>query len=367
MTAKKVIYALDIVKLRVKIAAILPTEGLKMKKTILIILIIVLTPVAYLKLLDAFFPVQEYKFIEGFRDYIFGTDYSNPRFVEESFNASEWNSVQIPGYSNDNTGFTVENGSLVLYARFDGWGKKGIEIEKSIPSVNTTDSPFMVVRFKANSSEGGLMFSFAVLDDEGNRYDSLGYHVSENWIYAEFDLREKINGIINCIALRFTNDFDPSIVSGTLCLYVQKIGIYKDAPVWKLSYNAPAEGGISSKNNVLEVFAKGNISSGTIVTAQRSSNFSFSLKTYRYLKVSIKTSSIDVSARITIWTEPSKIYVVLLKTYNDKEWHTEIVDLSFCGVAEDKLFMLELGLMQVYDATDSESAVYYKELSFCKL
>jgi hypothetical protein len=338
-----------------------------MKKAILAILIIVLTPIAYLKLLDAFFPVQEYRFVEGFRDYTFNTEYSNPSFFEASFNASEWSAVPIPGYSDSNTGFTVENGSLALYAKFDGWSKKGVEIEKPIPSVNTTASPFMSVRFRANSSEEGLMFSFAVLDDEGNRYGSSGYHVSENWTYAEFDLREKINGTISCVAVRFTNDFDTSIVGETQYLYIQKIGIYEHQPDWKLSYNTPIEEGISSENNVLTVFARGNISAGTIVTAQRSDNFSFNLQTYRYLNVSIKTSSINASARIVIWTNSTVPCTVLLKTYNDEEWHTEIVDLSFCGVSEDKLFMIELGLMQVYDVVDSESTVFYGELSFCRL
>jgi hypothetical protein len=334
---------------------------------IAVIFIVVIIPVLYIRTLDVLFPIQEFKLSKGFVDNTFRTGYSDPSLFLEEFNVSEWTAVPIPGYTDNNTGFMAENQSLVLYAKFDGWGKRGIEIRRPIPKINTTVSPFMAVRFRADSLEEGLMFSFAVLDDEGNRYSSLGYHVSENWTYAEFDLRERINGTISCVAVRFTNDFDISIVGETQYLYIQEIGIYKHAPDWKTFCTVPIEESVSSENNVLTVFARGNISAGTIVTAQRSDNFSFSLQTYCYLNVSIKTSSINVSARIVVWTNSTVPCVVLLKTYNDENWHTEIVDLSSCGVTEDKLLMIELGLMQVYDVTNSESSVNYQELSFCKL
>lgn len=136
---------------------------------------------------------------------------------------------------------------------------------------------------------------------------------------------------------------------------------------WTLAYVGLVNASISSENGVLKVFGNGDLKVGTLVSAQRTSGLGFDLNKYRYLNVSIMTSGFDVAARILIWTktDPNKASAVLLKTYNDRNWHTEIIDLSYFGISGSGLCMIELGWMQVYE--DSSSMVCYRQLSFNRL
>jgi hypothetical protein len=120
-----------------------------------------------------------------------------------------------------------------------------------------------------------------------------------------------------------------------------------------------------SADGVLKLYVNGTVSTNTIVAAQRTEGLDFNASTYRYLKVSIMTSGIDVAARIVVWTDSNHPYTVLLKTYNDKSWHTEIIDLSYFGVDSPQLFMIELGWLQINDGLNDNA--YYSELSFNSL
>jgi hypothetical protein len=139
------------------------------------------------------------------------------------------------------------------------------------------------------------------------------------------------------------------------------------ASVWNLGYDRPVDANMSSENGVLKVSAVGDISSGTLVAAQRWSGLDFNMSEYKYLKVSIMTSGITVAARIVIWTDNP--YVVLLKTYNDHEWHTEVLDvvytLSNMGATSLRPGMIELSWQQVTEGFNS--TVYYSQLSFNSL
>jgi hypothetical protein len=142
-----------------------------------------------------------------------------------------------------------------------------------------------------------------------------------------------------------------------------------EGDLWKLSYNRPVNANISSENETLKIYTSGNLSQDTIVAAQRFSGLDFDLTVYRYLKVSVETSGLDVAARIVIWTDPNHGYVVLLKTYNDHEWHTEIIDLVFflsgIGVSSSGLSEIELSIQQVHDGSNSVAS--YRQLSFNSL
>jgi hypothetical protein len=141
--------------------------------------------------------------------------------------------------------------------------------------------------------------------------------------------------------------------------------LYKNPPQWEVAYNYPVNASISNENGILRVFGNGDLKAGTLVSAQRTSNLGFDFDKYRYLNVSIMTSGLDVAARIVIWTkpDPEKVYTVLLKTYNDKNWHTEIIDLTYW--VGSGLFMIELGWSQVYEG--SSNTVCYSQLSFNSL
>ncbi|HEY4674586.1 MAG TPA: hypothetical protein VIH48_00875 [Candidatus Bathyarchaeia archaeon] len=136
---------------------------------------------------------------------------------------------------------------------------------------------------------------------------------------------------------------------------------------WTLAYLGPVNASMSSESGVLKVFGDGDLKEGNLVTAQRTSDLEFDLNKYKYINVSIMTSGFDTAARIVIWTEsnPDYAYTVLLKTYNDTNWHTEIIDLSYFGIDGSSLFMIELGWMQLYDG--SSSTAFYRQLSFSSL
>jgi hypothetical protein len=131
---------------------------------------------------------------------------------------------------------------------------------------------------------------------------------------------------------------------------------------WNTAMNAQIEGAISSENGVLTVTMDGPRQTGDIVAAQKTNDLPNDLDSQSYLKVAIMTSSIDVAARIVIWTTPSHFRDILVKTYNDRELHTEIVDLSFFDISGE-IYMIELSMMQIYSSNHSDW-VSYSQLTF---
>ena len=117
----------------------------------------------------------------------------------------------------------------------------------------------------------------------------------------------------------------------------------------------------------MNVSASGDLSEGLLVSAQRRNSLSINTAMYKYLMISVRTSSLNIATRVVVWPDQNVINsrTVLLKTYNDNEWHTEIVDLSYFVVSTN-IFMIELGFEQVYPSNANEW-VTYKELSFNSL
>lgn len=334
------------------------------------ILLLVVVPVVYLKFLEAVVPHPGLRLSSGWEDNTFSTRYRNPVWLDESFEEG-WEVAWELGQSDNSSGFAVLNGTLVLYATFEGCnvgherGVSGIMIQKNIGELNTTFYPFLVIRHKESASASALMISFGVTDAEGVWHDGGRYHASSSWTNLEFDLRKLYNGTVRYVSLRLTNDFDPNYAGEVQYAYVQLIAIYEKSPDWRLAYNKPVNASISNEDGVLRVSATGNLSAGTIVAAQRLKNLAINLSVHNYLNISIMTSSINVAARIVIWTNMSYSHDVLVKTYNDNEWHSEIVDLAFFGLSGD-VYMIELSLMQLYPS-DSSEWVSYKQLSFNRL
>jgi hypothetical protein len=209
------------------------------------------------------------------------------------------------------------------------------------------------------------MFSFRLVDDKNVWHDGGWYHTSKAWTTLEVDLHRIYNGTITKLTLRLTNDFNPSYNGGEQHAYIDYVGFFKNPPLWKLSCNNDAVNGVmSSMNGTLTIKGIGNITYGTIVTAQRYSGLDINLTTYRYLKVSVKTYGSDVALRVVIWTDPSHPITVLLRTYNDTLWHNEIIDLSFFGISGSHLFLIELGWLYISKTPANIATVCYKDLSF---
>jgi hypothetical protein len=334
---------------------------------IVLISVIILFPIAYLTFLNTAFPQNGIVFSAGLKDASFQTEYSEPGWYDSNFSQG-WNI----NWTNANSGFTVGGGVIDLFVTFNGYnptherGISGIIIQKSVDHINTAIYPYLVIRHKESSSDPSLTFSFAIIDDSGDAHLGAWYHASNSWTNLEVNLTETYSGILNGILIFFTNDFNPNYSGGVQHTYVQLIGLYRSLPTWTLAYSNPVNANISSENGVLEVSAKGDITTGTIISVQRVSGLDLDFTKYRYVNVSIMTSGIDVAARVVVWTDPSHIYTILLKTYNDKNWHTEIIDLSYFGIySSSHLFMIELGLLQISEG--SNSTVCYSQLSFNSL
>jgi hypothetical protein len=330
---------------------------------ILIILLFSVFPIGYVELLSSFRSSAEPHLSPGWQDDSFRTDYENAAWLDRYFSQG-WSIAWTTDQENGTAGFDASAGLGHLYATFNN-SLGGIMVQKSVPDVDTEEYPYLVVEHKETSSDESLMFSFGVTDNKGLWHDGGWYHTSTSWAELKFDLRGLINGTIAYISIRLTNDFNPSYAGGEQSAYVQLIGIYKESPDWTIAYIGTTNASISSENGTLEIHGSGGLSTGTIVSAQRLNSLLFNPSEYNYLKVSIKTSSINVSARIVIWTDQSHAYTVLLKTYDDNAWHTEIIDLSFFGATNSSLYMIELSWMQIDKGY--ESTVYYRQLSFDSL
>jgi hypothetical protein len=130
---------------------------------------------------------------------------------------------------------------------------------------------------------------------------------------------------------------------------------------WYSARSGMVKGNVSSYTGVLNISMQGYRSTDDIIAAQRIRSLPSNLTFSNYLKVLIMTSSINVSARIAMWPD-AQTNVILLKTYNDREWHIEIINLGDLGL-RDNIRMIELSLMQLYSSNSSEW-ILYKELSF---
>jgi hypothetical protein len=348
-----------------------PGEVLMTRKrltTVILLSVIIITPIVYLVILNMVITKGGVGFRVGWEDSMFQTKYSEPGWFDSNFTQG-WSI----NWTNVNSGFAVEDGFADLYATFNGsnpthpLGISVIFMQKSIDPIDTSVYPYLVVRHRASSSDSSLALSFALIDSEQTVHLGSYYHTSTSWTNLEVNVGTLYNGTVKGILILFMNGFNPNYSGGLQHAYLQAIGLYKNPPAWTPAYSNQVNANISSYNGILRVSGNGNLKAGTIVSAQRTSNLDFDLDKYRYLNVSIISSGLDVAARIVIWTapDPSKAYAVLLKTYNDKNWHTEMIDLSYFGINGAGLFMIELSWMQVYDG--SSSIVCYSQLSFNSL
>jgi hypothetical protein len=71
---------------------------------------------------------------------------------------------------------------------------------------------------------------------------------------------------------------------------------------------------------------------------------------------------VSAAARIVVWTDDGKDHLILLKTYNDNQWHNEIIQLKAFGVYGRMLVAVQLGMMSFNSETPL--TVSYKDLSF---
>lgn len=339
-------------------------------KTIILVLMLVVMPVFYINFLKAFVFHPGLKLSPEWSDDTFNTWFEKPVWSDTTFD-KEWAIAWEHGQSDNSSGFKVFNNTLILYATFKGYnstyvnGATGIMLQENITVFDNTNCPFLVVGYKASSSSPALALSFGIVDVNGTSHYGPSYHVSSDPTYLSYDLTTMYLGKIRYLSLRFTNDFDPNFSGGLHFVYVQFITFFEKPQIWNFASSNSIKGNILGANNMLNVSMDEYISKGDIVTAQRTRDLPTGLASNNFLKISIWTSSINVAARITIWSNAFGYREILLKTYNDTEWHTEIVSLPFLDVSGN-VYMIELGMIRLYPS-DSVEEVSYKQLSFCNL
>ena len=344
------------------------TEKISIRTIAVFFLLLIVFSVGYLTLLETVVPHSGLQFFSGWEETTFATT-SNESLAWSDENFEEgWKAAWLYGQSS--SGFKTSNGTLVLGATFNGFNNNDIEgiggiiVKRDINKLNTSISPFLVIKHVESSSNPALMFSFGVTDVMGLWHAGGSYKVSTSLTTLNFDLRELYNGTIKSISILFTNTFDSNSKIGLQFTYIRSIAIYREQPEWWLASSSLTPAGISNQQGILTLSGIGHLSKGTIISAQRSKNLTFNFIPYNYLNISIMISSLNVAARIVIWPDSSasNSREVLVKTYNDNNWHTEIVELSIFGLTQN-VQRIELGFVSL-DTSTVEEWVNYKELSF---
>lgn len=340
----------------------------QLRTFILLMLLFIVTPTVYLWALNTFFSPHRIRLVPQWKDDEFLTEPQEPAWVDSNFTEG-WSINWLSGQIEGDYGFTVQDGVGDLYATFRGYnysdssGFSGITIKKTISSTDRESYPYLRIEHKESSSDPALMFSFSISDNKGQWFDGKQAHASEAWSVLECDLRNLHNGTIAQVSIRLTDEYNKYYAGNRQHTYIRLIGLYKKNPTWTLSCNKQIEANITTEANTLKIIGIGNLTSGTIVSAQRFSNLTINTLVTKYLNILVRTSSINVATRITIWTSASQSIVILLKTYNDYNWHIEIIDLNSFGIYVSGLYMVELGWQQVYDSTNPSTA-WYRQLSF---
>jgi hypothetical protein len=298
----------------------------------------------------------------GWTNTSFDSNYHNESWSENDFSKG-WSINWTIGQSPKSSGFTDSNGMGDLFATFNG-SLGGLLIRKAV-IVDTAIYPYLIINYSTSTSDPALMFSFGLTDSSGHWHDGGWKHVSNSWNLWAIDLNATYSGPVIALDFRLTNDYNPSFASGKEHTYIESIGFFASPPDWVLSQNKQVYSRILETEGSLNVSASGAIPAGTIVAAQRLRGLDIDSNKYKMLSVSVRASSVNVQARITVWMNKSQGYPVLLNTFNDTFWHNEVIDLSFFNLSGGNIYMIEVGWKQLLDGYNS--SVCYRQLSLNSL
>jgi hypothetical protein len=329
---------------------------LKERKIILILLILLLIGygVAYVSLVERLATHKGLVFTPYFEDSSFNTqvglNWSSPP-------NTGWSQVTFPGLNNQ-THFIIDNEIGTVGVDFSGQnsglpsGVSGAGFTVNVPNVSTTNAPIILISHKESSSSSALAISYALRDTYGGWHYSTFFPASSQWTNLTTDAQNVYNGTVTQVEVKFTDDYNPAYSGGFQNSSYSLIG-FGQSPTWGIATNAqnvrPAE---VVYGNAITLSSPETLKVGTIVSAQRDSSLPISLLAGSYLTVSIKTSSVGVSARVVIWTNSETPNVVLLQTYNDTLWHNVVVPLEDLGLNSQNIYMIELGMVILYNTNN---------------
>lgn len=134
---------------------------------------------------------------------------------------------------------------------------------------------------------------------------------------------------------------------------------------WTLVNNTILGAGIQASGGNLTVSASGNFTAGVFLHAQRVFNTSINLARFHYLSINIHTGSLLTAAEVILRISPKVSVSLLLKTYADRGWHNEIIDLSQFSVNSKTIFAVELGWSVL--ANETAASASFSQLSFNRL
>lgn len=306
---------------------------------------------------------------EEWNDTTFNTWFENP--VRSTTFEKDWSIFWVHGQTENSAGFEVVNNKLRIYATFNGYnstyanGASGIMIQKKMFDFNSSLSPFIVIAYSVNSTDPALALSFGIVDFNGTSYYAPSYSISNGSSYISYDLTDLFTGELQFFTLRFTNDNNPDFSGGTQSIYIDFITFYEKPQIWNYGSTNSVKGNIIGVDGILNVSMYDWYPEGIIVTAQRTLDLPAGLASNNFAKIVVKTSSINVAIRVVLWIDPYIPREILVKTYNDTSWHTEIVSLPFLGIFGN-VHMIELGMIRLNSSNSTES-VSYKEISFANL
>ena len=333
------------------------------------LILIIVFPMIYLNFLSDSIKHPGLKLREEWRDTTFNTWFENP--VHSIDLKKDWSISWVHGQTENSAGFKAANDTLMIYATFSGYnetyvnGASGIMIQKNMFGFNTSLSPFIVIAYSAYLVEPALALSLGVVTTNGTSYYAPSFSINSGSSYLSYNLNDLYSGEIQFLTLRFTNDNDPHFSDGTYSINLDFITFFEKPQTWSYVASNSVKGNIIGVDGVLNVSMVDQHPEGIIVTAQRTHNLPAYLASNNFAKIVVRTSSINIATRVVLWINPYSPREILLKTYNDTNWHTEIVSLPFLGISGD-VHKIELGMVRLYSSNSTES-VSYKEISFANL
>ncbi len=137
---------------------------------------------------------------------------------------------------------------------------------------------------------------------------------------------------------------------------------------WTITASAGASAFFTVSNGVLSLVSTTSITPQQFVAADSPNLSQVDLPKYPFLIVSIKAPAYFVAARIGIVTEERGLALVLVKTYPDTDWHTEVIDLRFFGLSDGaRIQMIELGWLGVEHPAPAGTLVQFQDLKLGSL
>jgi hypothetical protein len=136
---------------------------------------------------------------------------------------------------------------------------------------------------------------------------------------------------------------------------------------WRVNTTQGTSAALSVSNGTLSVISTATVAPYQFVAADSSNLTPVDISRFHFLIVSIRAPAYFVAARVVVWTGSDGAIVLLVKTYADTGWHTEVIDLRFFGLSITRpLRMFELGWQGVERTAPSGSIVEFRGLSLAR-